>query len=113
MDRIGMKLAMAVSAAAPTRAALALKLRLLADPVIAPLDSLTGAQLRLPFVFVNGEWIGCCADARELVARYRALRDAEAVDVDPRTVIKADLAIPQVSFWLDADSAPAGAPPHG
>jgi hypothetical protein len=116
MSRMGIKLAMAAFAAAPTRAALSLKRSLLADPEVTPLDSLTSAQLRrqrLPFVFLNGEWLGCCADVCRLVMRYRALRDAGAEDVDSRTVIDVDLASGEILFWLDADRPPTGASRHG
>ncbi len=102
-ENVGLKKQLALSAGICTAGeALPLKLRLLADPAVTELDRVPNALMLqgAARVFVNGEWIGCCASAHELVARYRALR-REGRAVDPRTTIAWDPVTDEVEFWLD------------
>ncbi|MEY4847636.1 MAG: African swine fever virus, partial [Pseudomonadota bacterium] len=103
-ENVGMRKQLAITAGVCTAGeALPLKLRLLADAVVTPLDRVDSAAMlrrRLARVFVNGEWIGCADSAHELVARYRALR-REGRAVDPSTTIAHDPVTDEVEFWLD------------
>ena len=103
-ENVGMRKQLAITAGVCTAGeALPLKLRLLADAAITPLDRVDSAEMlrrRLARVFVNGEWIGCANSAHELVARYRALR-REGRAVDPSTTIAHEPVLDEVEFWLD------------
>jgi DNA-directed RNA polymerase beta subunit len=103
-ENVGMRKQLAITASVCTAGeALPLKLRLLADSAVVPLDDVDSAAMlreRLARVFVNGEWIGCVASAHELVARYRALRRAGRV-VDSSTTIAHEPVTDEVEFWLD------------
>jgi DNA-directed RNA polymerase beta subunit len=103
-ENVGMKKQLAVTAGVCTAGeALPLKLRLLSDPVVTALDAVESHDMLsrgLARIFVNGEWIGCCTAAHELVRRYRALR-REHRGVDPRTTIYWDPVTDEVEFWLD------------
>jgi len=103
-ENVGMRKQLAITASVCTAGeALPLKLRLLADGAITALDLVASRDLlrrRLARMFVNGEWIGVCADALELVARYRGLR-REGRLVDPHTTIYWDPVTDEVEFWLD------------
>jgi DNA-directed RNA polymerase beta subunit len=111
-ENVGMRKQLAVTASVCTAGdALPLKLRLLADPAVTPLDAVSSRDLLrgrpgaaagtgLSRIFVNGEWIGVCDVAHELVARYRALRREGRV-VDPHTTIYWDPVTSEIEFWLD------------
>ena len=103
-ENVGMRKQLAITAGVCTAGeALPLKLRLLADPVVTALDDVTSVRMlreSLARVFVNGEWIGVCTAAHELVGRYRALRREGRV-VDPHTTIYWDPVTDEVEFWLD------------
>lgn len=103
-ENVGMRKQLAITASVCTAGeALPLKLRLLADGAITALDFVASRDLlrrSLARVFVNGEWIGVCDDAQELVERYRSLR-REGRIVDPHTTIYWDPVTDEVEFWLD------------
>ena len=103
-ENVGMRKQLAITAGVCTAGeALPLKLRLLADPAVTPLDLVDSAAMlrqRLARVFVNGEWIGCAASAHALAARYRELR-REGRAVDLSTTIAHDPVTDEVEFWLD------------
>jgi DNA-directed RNA polymerase beta subunit len=103
-ENVGMRKQLAITASVCTAGeALPLKLRLLADGAITALDFVASRDLlrrSLARVFVNGEWIGVCDDAQELVARYRGLR-REGRIVDPHTTVYWDPVTDEVEFWLD------------
>lgn len=101
-ENVGMRKQLAITASVCTAGeALPLKLRLLADPAVTALDQVESRALPgLARVFVNGEWIGVCGDALELVGRYRALR-REGRIVDPLATIHVDPVTNEVAFWLD------------
>lgn len=103
-ENVGMRKQLAITASVCTAGeALPLKLRLLADGAITALDFVASRDLlrrSLARVFVNGEWIGVCDDAQELVERYRGLR-REGRIVDPHTTIYWDPVTDEVEFWLD------------
>lgn len=103
-ENVGMRKQLAITTSVCTAGeALPLKLRLLADPAIAALDSVPSRDLlrsKLVRVFINGEWIGTTANAYDLVARYRSLR-REGRMVDPFTTIYWDPVTDEVEFWLD------------
>jgi len=103
-ENVGMRKQLAITAGVCTAGeALPLKLHLLADPAVTPLDAVDSAAMlrrRLSRVFVNGEWIGCADSAHELIARYRAMRRAGRT-VDPSTTIAHDPVTDEVEFWLD------------
>ena len=103
-ENVGMRKQLAITAGVCTAGeALPLKLHLLADPAVTPLDAVDSAVMlrrRQSRVFVNGEWIGCADSAHELVARYRAMRRAGRT-VDPSTTIAHDPVTDEVEFWLD------------
>lgn len=83
--------------------ALPLKLRLLADPDVLPLASVTSVEIlrrRLSKLYVGGEWIGCVVEALALARRYRALRREGRV-VDRHTTIYWNCNTDDVEFWLD------------
>jgi DNA-directed RNA polymerase beta subunit len=103
-ENVGMRKQLALTAGVCTAGdAHPLKLRLLADPEVAPLAHVAGPEMlrrRLARLSVNGEWIGCCESAHRLVARYRALRREGRV-VDPYATIYWDPVLDEVEFWLD------------
>jgi DNA-directed RNA polymerase beta subunit len=103
-ETVGMRKQLAIGASVCTAGeAYPLKLRLLGDPAVAPLDRVPSADILrrgLARVFVNGEWVGLCADAYALATRYRALRREMRV-VDPYTTIYVDPLTTEVEFWLD------------
>jgi DNA-directed RNA polymerase beta subunit len=103
-EKVGMQKQLAVTTGVCTAGeAFPLKARLLADPAVAPLDAVSSVEMRrraLARIFVNGEWVGFCAAAHELVARYRALR-REGRAVDPYATIYWDPVLDEVEFWLD------------
>lgn len=103
-ENVGMRKQLAITASVCTAGeALPLKLRLLADAAVVPLDDVDSATMlreHLARIFVNGEWIGCVASAHELVARYRALRREGRV-VEGSTTIAHDPVTDEVEFWLD------------
>lgn len=103
-EMVGMRKQLAITAGVCTAGeVLPLKLRLLADPAVVPLDLVPSAdilRLGLSTIFLNGEWVGCCRDAPALVARYRLLR-REGRAVDPHSTITWDPVTGDVEFWLD------------
>jgi DNA-directed RNA polymerase beta subunit len=103
-ETVGMRKQLAVTAGVCAAGeALPLVLRLLADPAVTPLDAAPGREIlrrRLARVFVNGEWVGVCASAPELAARYRALR-REGRGVDRFTSVVWNPVTDEVEFWLD------------
>ena len=103
-ENVGMRKQLAITAGVCTAGeALPLKMRLLADPDVTPLDRVDCAEMlrrRLARIFVNGEWVGCATSAHALAARYRALR-REGRAVDPSTTIALDPVTNEVEFWLD------------
>jgi DNA-directed RNA polymerase beta subunit len=103
-ENVGMRKQLAITASVCTAGeALPLKLRLLTDESITALDDVESCDLlrkHLARIFVNGEWIGVCANAQELVSRYRNLR-REGRIVDPHTTIYWDPVTDEIEFWLD------------
>lgn len=73
------------------------------DPAVTPAEAVETphiSQKTLACIFVNGVWVGCCADASRLVARYRALRRASQV-VPPRATIVWNSVTDDIEFLLD------------
>ena len=103
-ENVGMRKQLAITASVCTAGeALPLKLRLLADSAVTALDLVESRDLlrrRLARILVNGEPIGFCSSAPELVERYRGLR-REGRLVDPHTTIYWDPVTDEVEFWLD------------
>lgn len=103
-ENVGMRKQLAITAGVCSAGdALPLKLRLLADPAVTPLDAADSRDMlrkSLARVFVNGEWVGVCAEAHAIARRYRALR-REGRAVDPYTSICHDPVTDEVEFWLD------------
>ena len=103
-ENVGMRKQMAITASVCTAGeALPLKLRLLSDAAVTALDLIESRDLQRPGlarVFVNGEWIGVCGSAHELVGRYRGLRRESRI-VDPHATIYWDPVTNEVEFWLD------------
>ena len=103
-ENVGMRKQLAITTGVCTAGeSLPLKMRLLSDRQITPLDLVNSADMvrrRLARVFVNGEWIGCAENAHALVVHYRALR-REGRAVDPSTTISHDPITDEVDFWLD------------
>jgi DNA-directed RNA polymerase beta subunit len=104
-ENVGMRKQLAITASICSAGeALPLKLRLLADPVVHMLDTISSVEMsrrQLSRLFVNGEWIGFCDSAYELVERYRALR-RENRGVDGSTTIYWNPLTDEVEFWLDS-----------
>lgn len=103
-ETVGLKKELGITAGVCSAGeALPLKMRLLADPAVTPLDRVPTpdiARKNLAMVFVDGEWIGCCAAAHALVARYRRLR-REGRYVGARTSIVWNPVTDDVNFLLD------------
>jgi DNA-directed RNA polymerase beta subunit len=103
-ENVGMIKQLAVTTGVCTAGeALPLKQRLLDDPAVVELDRVSSTEMHrenLARVFVNGDWIGCCKGAHELVTRYRALR-REGRILDPFTTICWNPVTDEVEFWLD------------
>lgn len=79
-----------------------LKAALLENPSIIPLDDVQPEDInsrRLAKVFVNGDWIGCCERAHEIVQYYRMARRHE--DIHYMTSIVWGLLTRRVYFWTD------------
>jgi len=103
-EKVGMEKQMAVTTdVCDAGEAAPLVNRLLADPAVVRLTQVTNAEVaarRLARVFVNGDWVGCCADPAAFVARYRGLR-RRGVGVSPRTTVAWVARTNEVEFWLD------------
>ncbi len=103
-ENVGMRKQLAITANVCTAyETITLKLHLLNDGDIIPLDNLTSVQMlkeSLSRVFLNGEWIGCCKKSYDLVKRYRGLRREGRV-VESHTSICWDNMTDEVSFWVD------------
>lgn len=50
-------------------------------------------------VFVNGDWIGCCQNAYQLAAKYRAMRRYDRLHYS--TTISCELMSMELHFWTD------------
>lgn len=73
---------------------------LLGDSSLVPLDKLEPLEIKnMTKVFVNGDWIGCCEDAHELVYRYRMMRREGKIHY--QTTIVSEVLVPEVKFWTD------------
>ena len=103
-ENVGMKKQLAITAGVCTAGeALPLKLLLLADPEVTPLDNVHSNDLlrkNYARIYINGEWIGVCEKAYKLVGKYRLMRRL-GKSVDPYTTIYWDPVTDEVEFWLD------------
>jgi len=102
-EKVGMSKQLAITADVCTAGdSLPLKLRLLLDPSVVSLKDITNNEIfrnGWARVFINGEWVGCCRVAHELVVKYRVLR--RKGEIDPHTTIYWDPVVDEVEFWLD------------
>jgi len=103
-EKVGMSKELAITAGVcPAGEGFVMKLRVLGDPAVTPVGEVRTPDIlrqKLSCVFVNGEWLGCCASGPALATRYRALR-REGRGVDPLTSIVWDPVTGDVDFWLD------------
>jgi DNA-directed RNA polymerase beta subunit len=103
-EKVGMSKQLAITASVCSAGeALPLKLYLLSDPIVLPLDTVASPEIatrELARIFIDGQWIGCCERAYELVEKYRRLRRVGEV-VDAKTTIYWDPLVDEVEFWLD------------
>lgn len=104
-EMVGMKKELALTASvAEAGEAFNLISLLHEDPAITPLDAVWTPDIlrkHLAMVFVDGVWVGCCASAHDLVARYRTLRREGAHSIEPRTSIVWNPITDDVDFLLD------------
>lgn len=80
-----------------------LELRLAADPEVYDLTQVTNKEINqrdLCRIYVNGNWIGCCAEPEKFFKRYRGLR-RQGLGVTPQTTIDWKLETNEIEFWLD------------
>lgn len=107
---VGLIKQMAISASvAPASSSELLKMTLLEDKDIVPLDKIFPEQLynsQLAKIFVNGDWIGCTIPAYKLVKKYREMRrlsfsSDEKPKIHPLTTIYWDTHINEIHFWVD------------
>jgi DNA-directed RNA polymerase beta subunit len=102
-ESVGMKKQLAISATVCTAGeTVPLKMKLLSDPTIFPFNSYTSSEASrqdLSIVYVNGEPIGFCKKAYELVGRYRKLR--REGKIDSMTTIYWDPMTGEAEFWVD------------
>jgi DNA-directed RNA polymerase beta subunit len=103
-ENVGLKKQLGLTAGVSTAGnPITLKLHLLSDKDIIPLDRVASNDLirqKMANVSVNGEWIGACFDMHKLSAKYRALRREGRV-VEPKTTIHTNPITNEVEFWLD------------
>ncbi len=72
------------------------------DDDIILLDSVDYDDIRnddLSNVYVNGDWIGCCANALDIVIKYRAKR--RNLEISPEITIVWDNTQDEAYFWTD------------
>jgi len=80
-----------------------LKKELLNEPMVIPIDNITPEQIYkygLAKIFVNGDWIGCVAQAHELARLYRMKRRF-GDNVHHLTSIVWELLSREIYFWTD------------
>jgi DNA-directed RNA polymerase beta subunit len=103
-EKVGMAKQLALTADVCTAGPVwPLKQRLRGDPELISLDEVTNTRIAregLARVYLNGEWIGCCARGHAFAARYRRLRRAGRV-LEPRATVVWDPLVDEVEFWLD------------
>ena len=103
-EKVGMHKQLALTASICSAGdELPLKALLLSDPRIVALDVISSADMLTKYpsaVYVNGDLIGWCARARDIVADYRARRrNNDAVDI--HTTIYWDPTTNEIEFNLD------------
>lgn len=102
-EKVGMTKQMACTASVcGASSSFVLKRILQDDPNILQLDDIDPEQIteeKLAKVFVNGDWIGCCRKAHDLVRIYRTKRRYE--DIHFLTTIVWEPLIREVYFWTD------------
>lgn len=112
-EKVGMRKQLAITASVCiAEEVIPLKNKLMED--IIPLDQITNEDIlnnKLARVFINGNWVGCCEKAYELVDKYRNYRrkgkyqsteySQPRTYVEPRTTIYWDSNINEIEFWLD------------
>jgi len=79
-----------------------LKMKLLEDPDILPIDSVLPEQItaeKLAKVLVNGDWIGCCRKSHLLTSKYRNIR--RNGEIHYQTTIVWEPLVREVYFWTD------------
>lgn len=79
-----------------------LKAILLKDPLITKLENVPPEMISakgLALVFVNGDWIGCCDNAHEIIEKYREERRHGRID--RYASIFWDVRTTEVYFWTD------------
>lgn len=102
-ESVGTKKQMAVATTITmSSSSFTVKDRLSRDDGVIPLDNITSPDIRrrgLAKIFVNGDWVGCCDAAHELVRRYRMLRRQGELHYTISIVWSANLR--EVYFWTD------------
>lgn len=102
-ERVGMSKQMAIMASiCGANSSYLVKVELLRNPAIMRLDDVPPVDIsrrRLAKVFVNGDWIGCCERAHEIVQYYRQARRHDQLHY--LTSITWNLLTDMVQFWTD------------
>lgn len=103
-EKVGMRKQLAITASVCVAEEVKpLKHKLMEELILV--ENLTDSEMlqkKLARVFINGDWIGCCHNAHELVTKYRKYRrDAKSRYVEPRTTIYWDPVVNEIEFWLD------------
>lgn len=102
-EKVGMNKQMTVTASVTeASASYVLKEYLLRDSRVLTLDKVDPSEInarKLTKIFVNGDWIGLCADSESLVRYYRTAR--RYGDINRFTTIVWELLVREVYFWVD------------
>lgn len=102
-EKVGMTKQMACSASiSGASSSFVLKMILLEDAAVIPQDDIEPEQItadKLAKIFVNGDWIGVCADSHNLVRNYRNRRRHD--DIHHRTTIVWEPLVREIYFWTD------------
>jgi DNA-directed RNA polymerase II subunit RPB2 len=87
------------------------------DPDIRPLNRVRSKQIydeRLTKIMVNGDWVGCCSDARKIVTKYREYRrgyidgrhdEKQELRVNKHVTVYWDADTNEINFWVDSGRA--------
>jgi DNA-directed RNA polymerase II subunit RPB2 len=102
-EKVGMSKQMACTASVCGASSSFLVKRILQDdPEVLSLDNVMPEEItqkKLSKIFVNGDWVGCCKESHNLVAKYRTMRRYD--DLYHLTTIVWEPLVREVYFWTD------------
>lgn len=127
-EQVGMVKQMALNASiSKSSSSEFLKVTIANDPDIKPLNRVRSQQIhdeRLTKIMVNGDWVGCCRNAKRVVTKYREYRrgyseidphaeklqfthsqDKDKLRVNKHITVYWDTDTNEINFWVDSGRA--------